>query len=201
MIRILDQARGADRLLVAIAGPPASGKSTLAKLVAEDLNTEPGDNIACVVPMDGFHFDNRDLELKGLLHRKGAPETFDVQGFVDLVLRLKSNQLPIKFPLFDRAGDRVLPDAGLVSPHTRIVLLEGNYILADLPCWDRLHGMFDLTVFLDVSLALVRQRLMKRWLDAGMGENVAIGRVTGNDLPNAELVLQTAFKTDVVLHS
>ena len=188
-------------MLVAIAGPPASGKSTLAELLAEDLNTGAGDNIACVVPMDGFHFDNSILEPGGLLHRKGAPETFDAQGFVDLVLRLKSNQSSVKYPLFDRKGDRVLLDAGLVQRQTRIVLLEGNYLLADLPVWKQLHGLFDLTVFLDVPLALVRQRLMNRWLNAGMDEIVATSRVTGNDLPNAELVLQTAFKSDVVMHS
>ena len=68
------------RLLVAIAGPPGSGKSTLAERLASGIGPS-----AAALPMDGFHLDNATLRQKGLLDRKGAPETFDAKGFVDTV--------------------------------------------------------------------------------------------------------------------
>ncbi len=71
------------RHLVAVAGAPASGKSTLAATMADDL-TRKG-RAACVLPMDGFHLDNRILDARGLRQRKGAPETFDLRGFAALL--------------------------------------------------------------------------------------------------------------------
>ena len=72
------------RRLVAIAGAPTSGKSTLAERLVEELGPR-----AALVPMDGFHLDNRVLDERGLRPRKGAPETFDAAGFVRLVNALR----------------------------------------------------------------------------------------------------------------
>jgi pantothenate kinase len=67
------------RCLIAIAGPPAVGKSTLAECLCEKLNR--ANKQTAIIPMDGFHMDNETLIAKGLLHRKGAPMTFDVSAF------------------------------------------------------------------------------------------------------------------------
>ena len=71
-----------DRTLIAIAGPPGSGKSTVAEIVTDLMN----ENLmkTSLLPMDGFHLDNKTLERENLFDRKGAPETFDVKGFKDL---------------------------------------------------------------------------------------------------------------------
>ena len=101
------------RRLVALAGPPATGKSTLAGALCERLSRDG--QSAVVVPMDGFHLDNRILEARGLLARKGAPETFDADGFIALIRRLKSGAevvAPLGPVLIAAAGvgpgDRVL---------------------------------------------------------------------------------------------
>ena len=75
------------RVIVAIAGPPASGKTTLAEELARRLNAQKC--LTAVVPQDGFHLDNAVLEEHGELARKGAPHTFDGSGFVHMVRRLK----------------------------------------------------------------------------------------------------------------
>lgn len=86
---ILHKSADVDRYVAAIAGPPAAGKSTLAKQLAEILGRQTS---VVVVPMDGFHFDNAILSQRDLRHRKGAPQTFDVGGFSALLTRLQAQQ-------------------------------------------------------------------------------------------------------------
>ncbi|MEM9581268.1 MAG: phosphoribulokinase, partial [Pseudomonadota bacterium] len=142
-------ARGRTRLLVGIAGGPGSGKSTLAGHLAAQLG--PG---AAVLPMDGFHLDNAELILLGLLDRKGAPETFDAAGFVALIKRLRETQA-VRYPTFDRTADCTLPDAGEIGAGTQIVLVEGNYLLLTTPPWSDLADLFDITVHLEVDRAML----------------------------------------------
>ena len=80
---ILRRAGGARRFLVAIAGPPGAGKSTMADELAAALR-DRGES-AEVLPMDGFHMDNALLAARGLLARKGVPDSFDVRGFLDIL--------------------------------------------------------------------------------------------------------------------
>jgi len=181
------------RKLIAIAGAPASGKSTLAALLVQDLGP-----CAKLVPMDGFHLDNDILTARGLLDRKGAPQTFDVAGFLDLVSRLRDEE-EILFPLFDRKLDRAIADADSVGPDIDIVVIEGNYLLLDAPIWTDLHSHWDLSVFLYVHSDVLRNRLIQRWVDHGLTKADAIARAEGNDLPNAELVLNQSIKADVTL--
>ena len=96
------------RCLIAIAGPPAVGKSTLTECLCEKLNR--ANKQTAIVPMDGFHMDNETLIAKGLLHRKGAPMTFDVSAFKSTVESLLSDD-EVSVPLFDRAKDCTIPNA------------------------------------------------------------------------------------------
>lgn len=166
------------RRLIALAGPPASGKSTLAERLAEELPQ------ARVVPMDGFHLDNRLLEARDLLARKGAPETFDVAGFRHLMTRLRTED-EVVFPLFDRSLDRAIAGAGCLTADTRTVLIEGNYLLLDSPGWRDLKSQWDLSVYLSVPQEVLRQRLMERWRGYGFTDAEAARKVEMNDLPNA----------------
>ena len=90
------------RRLAAIAGPPGSGKSTLAEAVVEELRDRGHD--AVLMPMDGFHLDNRLLEPRGLLARKGAPETFDFGGFITAIRRVREEP-SVFLPVFDRSRE------------------------------------------------------------------------------------------------
>lgn len=108
------------RVLLGLAGAPAAGKSTLARAMVEGVDARLGAGTAAYVPMDGFHLSNAQLDRLGLRGRKGAPETFDVDGYVHLLRRLRSRQAGTVYaPDFDRdldepvaAGIAVPPQAG-----------------------------------------------------------------------------------------
>lgn len=189
--RIEAVAQAKRRVLVGIAGPPASGKSTLAARLGDQIDG------AVVVPMDGFHLDNTVLEQNGLLARKGAPETFDASGFVDLVTQLRAGTTEVAVPEFDRQTDRVVDNGRRIPDHAKIILIEGNYLLLEQPIWRDLGNLFDLTICLAPSIDDIRARLIQRWRDHGFDADGALGKAEGNDLPNARLVLERSRVADI----
>ncbi|WP_369932592.1 uridine kinase [Rhodovulum sp. 12E13] len=188
------------RLLVGIAGPPGSGKSTLAAAVVERLNAGPPPAAtAALVPMDGFHLDNAELDARGLRAVKGAPETFDAVGFVALVRHLREPGRDLRYPLFDRAADRTLPDAGRLHAGTEVVVVEGNYLLLADGDWADLAPLFDVTVMIAPPMDVLEARLVARWLGHGLPPDEARRRARGNDLVNARRVLDGSRNADLVL--
>ncbi|SFI47709.1 phosphoribulokinase [Jannaschia pohangensis] len=184
----------AGRRVVALAGPPAAGKSTTAEALARSV-TELG-RPAQVVPMDGFHLDNAALDALGLRARKGAPETFDAAGLIRLVAALRAGGA-VAYPTFDRAADATVPDGGQFAAD--IALVEGNYLLLDEDPWRDLHPMWDLSVMIDVSEATLRDRLIDRWTGHGFAPDAALAKAEGNDLPNARRVLRDSITPDLRL--
>lgn len=186
------------RRLVAIAGPPASGKSTLAARVVEGVNRSAG-YAAALLPMDGFHLDNEVLNARALRGIKGAPETFDAAGFVALVRHIREGGVDTHYPLFDRAQDRTLPGAGFLSARTPLVVVEGNYLLLRQGVWAELNALFDLTIMLAPPLAELEARLIARWRDHGLPPADAAARARGNDLTNARTVINESAEADLFL--
>lgn len=187
---IRQRRRGDGRLVVAISGPPATGKSTFSEtLLAVLTNGHSNRLTACIVPMDGFHLDNSQLDRLGLRARKGAPATFDFDGFRSLLERIRASRRPVYYPVFDRARDLAVAGAGVVLPETEVVIVEGNYLMLDEEPWSTLAPLFDLEVFLDTPAPLLEQRLIQRWLDHGHDPEAARDRALSNDIPNAEKVL------------
>ncbi|WP_422047795.1 nucleoside/nucleotide kinase family protein [Shimia sp.] len=182
------------RRVVAVAGAPASGKSTLAEEIAVRLSA--AGSAAQVVPMDGFHMDNQDLVDLGLLARKGAPNTFDAEGFVALAGQLSQGGV-LAYPTFDRARDVTIPGGGAVSADCDTVVVEGNYLLFDAPVWRALPGIWDVSVFLSVPEEELRRRLVERWLTHGLSQEQAVQRAEENDLTNARLVRSQRLRADV----
>jgi len=190
------RARGASRLLVAIAGAPGSGKSTVAEGLVAALNAmEQGS--AAQVPMDGYHYDNAVLVARGLLPRKGAPETFDAEALAADLARIRTGA-EVAFPVFDRVADLARANAIVVSPDVRIVIVEGNYLLVDRPPWQALADCFDLTVMIETARGELERRLIRRWLDHGMEETAAVARARDNDLVNAAFVARHSRPADFV---
>ncbi|WP_422063341.1 nucleoside triphosphate hydrolase [Shimia sp.] len=188
------------RFMVAIVGPPGSGKSTVAKQLQNMLNaTAPKSTV--IVPMDGFHFDNAVLRERGRTAHKGAPDTFDVAALHMVLQRLRTafGGEDIALPVFDRTLDLSRASARLVTKHTKILLVEGNYLLVDQPPWDTLRSFFAMTVMIDVDLETIRERLLKRWTDLNFTQAQAIAKADDNDLPNARFVLQNSASPDFIL--
>jgi fructokinase len=181
------------RLLVALAGAPASGKSTLGARLAERLGER-----AALVAMDGFHLDNSVLVARGLQRRKGAPETFDAAGFVAAMRRLAREE-EVVLPDFDRARDLSLAGRVVVEARHRIAVVEGNYLLLDRPVWRDLAPLWHLSIYLDVPASVLERRLVRRWLAHGLDPDAAEARARENDLPNAELVRAERLAADVTL--
>ena len=180
------------RYLFGIAGPPGSGKSTITRRLAEDLD-------APVVEMDGFHLPNAELDARGLRNVKGAPETFDGAGFVDLVERLRSADVDVLAPRFDRRRDKALADAVRVTRDARVVLLEGNYILLDEPPWSRLATLLDATCYVHVGEDELRRRLIRRHMRFGRTQSEAANFVDRSDLANACRVTATESRADIIV--
>ncbi|PID48493.1 MAG: phosphoribulokinase [Proteobacteria bacterium] len=192
------QAQGVKHIVIALAGAPGSGKSTLAKKLVEQLNQHSASERAVVVPLDGFHLDNALLREQGLLARKGAPETFDVAGFIHLIRRIKQEDEVI-FPLFDREFDKAIAGAGQIKAQHHFVVVEGNYLLLNYAAWQPLHTLWDMSIWLEVLPDELEQRLLLRWLGHGYTQEQAEAKVYGNDLANAQLVMQHSVKADYVV--
>ena len=187
----LDAAATGRSFMVALAGPPGAGKSTLGEALVAGRG-------AALVPMDGFHLDNRLLDAAGLRHRKGAPRTFDAAGCLALLARLRAGE-DVVAPLFDRERDLAIAGALAVPGDAPLIVVEGNYLLLDRPVWRDIAALFDLTVMIDPGEAVLERRLVKRWLDHGHDLETAKARAADNDLVNARTVLRESLPPDLRL--
>jgi pantothenate kinase len=190
---ITTRGAAADRFIVAVAGPPGAGKSTLSGDVAKAIGAG-----ARVVPMDGFHFDNAVLDRLGLRSRKGAPETFDALGFVHLMRRLRAGE-DAAIPVFDRDADLSRAGADLVTGADKYLIVEGNYLLLNDAPWTDLATLFDLTLFIDVPEAELDRRLVERWDHHGKTPAEARHWIDSNDMPNIRRVTQGSRQADIVI--
>ena len=194
--RVLDQ--DSPRFLVGIAGAPASGKSTLASELARRLNAQG--RKAVVVPMDGFHLDNKILDARGLRPRKGAPETFDADGFLHLVRRLRDTA-EVVAPMFDRTRDLSVAGAIAIPASCPVIIVEGNYLMFDEAPWEFLAPLWDLTVRVEVPMPQLRARLIHRWLSLNHSRAAATRRAESNDIPNAQRAVANALPCEITLTS
>lgn len=187
------------RRVIAVAGPPGAGKSTLAEALVEALSDRVSGGAAALLPMDGFHYDNAVIEPKRLLAKKGAPETFDFDGYRAMLARLRHEpDRAIAVPVFDRALDLARGSATIIAPEQNVIVTEGNYLLLKDDPWPQLRDLFDVTVLLSAPEGLLRRRLVDRWLAHGLNQTDAERRAGGNDMTNARLVLNSSRQADIV---
>ncbi len=189
-----------ERVLVGITGSPGAGKSTTAEALVDVLcrNGLP----TALVPMDGFHLAQCELERLGRTDRKGAPDTFDAAGFVTLLRRLRSRSGgTVWAPEFRREIEEPVAGAVAVAPAVEVVVTEGNYLLLPDGEWSAVHGLLDEVWFVDVAPGLRRERLAARHRRYGRADSQAWERTLGSDEANAALVEATRSAADLVLRA
>lgn len=188
---IAEKAQGSARFIVALAGPPGAGKSTLSQLLADAL----GD--AAILQGDGFHYDNAILDALDRRQRKGAPDTFDVAGLESVLRRIRHGE-DVVVPVFDRPLDLARAGAARIAGDARFVIVEGNYLTLDAAPWSALRPLFDLKILIDVPRAELEERLTRRWLDLGWSGEKAAHWVASNDMPNVDLVQAQGGSADIL---
>ena len=187
-------ARRSRRYLLGITGVGGAGKSTLAADLARRIAG------ACVVPMDGFHLPNAELDRLGIRDRKGAPHTFDAEAFVAMVERLAAAPATtVAAPRYDRAIHEPVADAIVVPAAAPLVIVEGNYLLLHSPPWNRLPTLLDAVWFVDTPIETAMARLRRRHLAGGCTAEQADRKIAGNDRPNADLIRATRGRADRVV--
>jgi pantothenate kinase len=183
------------RRILGLAGAPGAGKSTLAARLVRCLAPA-----AVLVPMDGFHLANAELERLGRRDRKGAPDTFDALGYVALLERLRQPGRDLVYaPVFDRRLEEAVAGAIPVAADTPLVVTEGNYLLLDEQPWSRLRRLLDEVWFLELDDTLRVERLVRRRVSHGQDATLAREWVLRSDESNARLVAGTRDRADLVV--
>jgi pantothenate kinase len=185
------------RRLLGLVGAPGSGKSTLARALEQAL---PGR--AQVVPMDGFHLAQVELQRLGRAERKGAPDTFDSAGYVALLRRL-GEQRPdeiVYAPEFRREIEEPVADAIAVQPQTQLVITEGNYLLLQEGPWAEVASLLDEAWYVEVEDDALRvERLVRRHQQFGRSHEEARVWVAQTDEPNARRIAATRERAHRVI--
>lgn len=193
--RAASLAAGPGRAVIGIAGAPGAGKSTLAAALLAELGPDVGH-----LPMDGFHLADVQLDRLGLRGRKGAPETFDVDGYVSALSRLRSSPDRVLYaPGFERDLEQPIAAAIAIPPAARLVVTEGNYLLLDDGGWERVRPLLAEVWFVDVDDDIRRGRLVRRHEEFGKSPAAARDWVEQTDEPNARLVQATRDRADLVV--
>ena len=200
LIKLLDNLKNdlKNRYFIALSGPPASGKSTISEKLIKAL-TWKGHN-SSILQMDGFHYDDLILKEKNLLSKKGAPETFDVMGLINFVSRLHKED-EVVIPIFDRSLELSRSSAVIISKNTKVIIVEGNYVLLNSYPWSELHKFFNTTVMINCEKKILEKRLIERWENFNLPKKEIDEKVYKNDLPNGVNVLKNSIGAEYILEN
>ena len=188
--------KSTERVLIGIIGKPGAGKSTLSRFLMTKLPKE----FVTVVPMDGYHLSNKVLKDLKRADRKGAPDTFDVAGFISLIKRIRSEQTQsIYYPIFDRAIEESISAQGVVTSATKVVIIEGNYLLYDGGGWEVVNDLLDESWMVDVDDDKRIARLIQRHISYGKSPEAAKAWAKGTDEANAQLIERGRNRADFVV--
>ncbi len=200
LLETLSNSPDRSKYFLGITGCPAAGKSVLTENLSDEINSRTGDDLAAVIPMDGFHLPNNILEERGLIKSKGAPETFDVDSFVELINRL--HEFPdqsIMCPTYDRRTHDPVENAITIQPDNRLIIVEGNYLLLNISPWNTIRSKMNEIWYIDTPLKTIKERLIHRHVSGGASKDEAERKVASVDLPNAELIKKTCSSANKII--
>ena len=206
LLRLADMRRAKNtKLLVMLAAPPGAGKSTLVSFLeylAKDIIPEFK---VQAIGMDGFHrrqeyltehtmtVDGKEVRMVDV---KGCPETFDLEK---LKTSIEGTLAGTKkaWPTYDRHLHNPVEDA--IKLDADILLLEGNYLLLDVPGWDELASLADYTIKITADPEMLRTRLIDRKEKSGNSREKAEQFVDFSDMRNVRLCLDHSKRADLEL--
>jgi type I pantothenate kinase len=150
--------------VIGVAGSVAVGKSTTARILQALLSRWPNHPRVDLITTDGFLFPNRVLEARGIMHRKGFPESYDIRRLLRFCTELKSGRPLLTAPVYSHLRYDLLPDEAQVVDRPDIVIIEGLNVLqtgAAAPLF--VSDFFDFSIYVDAALEQLRDWYVQRF--------------------------------------
>jgi type I pantothenate kinase len=157
--------------VIGVAGSVAVGKSTVARLLRELLARWDDTPKVELVPTDGFLLPNAELERRGIMHRKGFPESYDRRALLRFVSQVKSGAEEVRSPFYSHLHYDIVKDAEIVVRQPDVLIVEGLNVLQPASAGHRLavSDLFDFTVYVDARTSDIARWYEERFLRLQQG--------------------------------
>lgn len=152
--------------IVGVAGSVAVGKSTIARLLRELMSRWPDTPRVELVTTDGFLYPNAELERRGLMDRKGFPESYDRRSLISFLTEVKSGAAEVRAPFYSHMRYDIVPDAHVVVRRPDVVIVEGLNVLQPPPAPNdvAVSDLFDFSIFVDADSHNIERWYIDRFL-------------------------------------